>query len=62
MKGTGVTDGQHRLSVHANVPIVRCELVTGWESRYYLQRTEVPVLEVELASPGVVVSEYRWAW
>jgi hypothetical protein len=61
LRGAEVTDGTHRLAVTADVPIVRCELVAGWESRYYLQKTEVPVLEVEVAGLGAVVSEYRWA-
>jgi hypothetical protein len=60
LRGNTISDGTHRLTVSANVPIVRCELVTGWEARFYLQRTEVPVLEVELAAPGVIVSEYEW--
>ena len=46
LQGDTISDGTHRLTVSANVPIVRCELVTGWEARFYLQRTEVPVLEV----------------
>lgn len=60
LHGLDVTDGHHRLAISADAPIIRCELVTGWESRYYLQKTALPVLEVELASPGVVTSEYRW--
>jgi hypothetical protein len=58
--GAAVTNGRHRLEVSADVPIVRREVVNGWESRYYMQKTAVPVLEVELASPGVVTSRYRW--
>ncbi len=58
--GTAVTDGHHRLEVSADVPIVRCEVVGGWESRYYMQKTAIPVLEVEVASPGTVTSAYRW--
>ena len=61
LSGTAVTDGRHRLAVSATVPLVRCELVEGWESRYYLQKTPIPVLEVELGAPGRIVSEYRWA-
>ncbi|MFC6337429.1 heparinase [Pseudomonas sp. CCM 7891] len=55
-----LTNGLHRLSVTGNIPIVRVELVQGWESRYYLQKTEVPVLEVEVASSGVLITEYNW--
>jgi hypothetical protein len=58
--GGTVSDGHHRLSVSASVPIVRCELVSGWESRYYGRRTAIPVLEVEIANAGVLTSDYRW--
>ena len=58
--GTSVTEGHHRLEVSADVPIVRCELVSGWESRYYMQKNPISVLEVEVATPGVVTSRYVW--
>lgn len=58
--GDELTDGHDSLAVRASVPIARQEVVVGWESRYYGQRTAIPVLEVELAAPGIVTSEYRW--
>lgn len=60
LQGNGVSNGSHRLSVTGDVPLVRCELVTGWESRYYLEKTPVPVLEVEVATAGVLITEYHW--
>lgn len=60
LDGNVLTDGNHQLRVSANVPVVRRELVTGWESRYYLRTTEIPVLEIELAVDGTVTSTYRW--
>jgi len=60
VRGHEATDGVHRLVVSADVPIARCALTAGHESRYYLQRTEVPVLEVEVRSAGRVTTEYRW--
>ncbi|HET7321780.1 MAG TPA: heparinase II/III family protein, partial [Longimicrobiaceae bacterium] len=60
LAGDEVTDGRHRLRVTADVPVVRVELVSGWESRYYLHRSEIPVLEVEVASPSTIVTSYRW--
>ncbi|MBI6908505.1 heparinase II/III family protein [Pseudomonas palleroniana] len=60
IEGDVLTNGSHRLSVLGSVPIVRRELVKGWESRYYLQKTEVPVLEVEVTSAGVLTTEYHW--
>jgi len=56
------SDDRGQSWVHrADVPIVRCELVTGWESRYYMRRTPITVMEVEVATPGVVTSRYSWA-
>jgi hypothetical protein len=54
-------DGAHLLSVKSSIPIVRCELVQGWESRHYLEKTLVPVLEIEVQQPGTLTTEYRWA-
>lgn len=54
------TDGGHVLSIASDAPITRCQIVEGWESRYYGQKTTIPVVEVEIANPGVVVTKYRW--
>lgn len=54
-----VSNGPYSLEVQANVPMVRCELVQGWESRYYLQKTPLPVLEVEVRSPGTLTTILR---
>lgn len=51
---------QFSLNVSANVPITRCELVEGWESRHYLEKTPVPVLEVEIQQAGVLTTQLNW--
>jgi len=51
----------NRLSVESTVPILRFALVEGWESRYYLQRSKLPVLEVEMGTPGKILTSYSWA-
>ncbi|UVN45736.1 heparinase II/III family protein [Pseudomonas mosselii] len=56
----GASNGSHRLTVTGDMPIVRYELTEGWESRYYLEKTRVPVLEVEVATAGVLITEYHW--
>ena len=61
LDGERLTDGRHSLTVSADVPIVRRELTSGWESRFYMQRESLPVLEVEIARAGTIVSEYRWS-
>ncbi|NLW04554.1 MAG: heparinase, partial [Pseudomonadaceae bacterium] len=60
LQGNRVTNGKHELEVFSSAPIARFELVTGWESRFYLEKTEAPVLEVEIHQPGTLTSEYRW--
>lgn len=60
VQGHAITDGEHCISVQANVPIARLELVGGWESRYYMQKTPVPVLEVEIHQPGMLTTDYCW--
>lgn len=60
LQGHSVTNGHRVLTVVADVPVARCDLTCGWESRYYLQKTFVPVVEVEIRQPGVLITEYRW--
>jgi len=48
------------LNVLADVPISRCELVEGGESRHYLEKTPVPVLEVEIQQPGTLTTQLHW--
>lgn len=61
LDGCRLTDGVQTLTVQASVPLVRCELVEGWESRHYLEKTAVPVLEIEVQQAGILTTEYRWA-
>lgn len=60
LAGAAVTNGTHRLSIKASMPIAAISLVTGWESRHYLEKTEVPVLEVVTRHAGQIISDYRW--
>lgn len=60
LDGQCLTDGKHSLSINSSVRLTRMELVIGWESRYYLQKTPVQVLEVEIHEPGKVTTEYQW--
>ncbi|WP_256662690.1 heparinase II/III family protein [Stutzerimonas degradans] len=61
IEGNSLSNGEHVIQVRASVPIVRFELVAGWESRYYLEKKQVPVLEVEVQQPGSLITEYRWS-
>lgn len=59
--GQTISDGTYQLTVQANSPIVRYELVQGWESRYYMQKEMIPVLEIEINQPGRFITEVQWA-
>jgi hypothetical protein len=61
LDGRTATDGLRSLSVDASVPIVRCEIVQGRESRYYMKESTLPVLEVEIAKPGEYSTTVRWS-
>lgn len=49
------------LTLRATMPVARCALVEGWESLHYLEKTAVPVLEVEVHEAGNVITEIGWA-
>ena len=53
-------DSAQTLQVQASMPIVRCELVEGWESRHYLEKTSVAVLEIEIQQAGTLTTEVHW--
>ncbi|MDA7676994.1 heparinase II/III family protein [bacterium] len=44
-----------QITVECNLPIQRLELVEGWESLLYAQKTSIPVLELELAAASIPV-------
>jgi len=50
----------HVLTITSDVHIVRCEIIQGWESLHYLEKTPVPVLELEIAQPGLLTTKYHW--
>ena len=54
-------EGAVTMCVSTTMPVLRCELVQGWESRHYLERTPVPVLEVEVQQAGTFTTEVLWS-
>lgn len=50
--GMIVTGRLATFTVKSDVPVRRAELVTGWESRHYGEKTPLPVFEVEIDRPG----------
>lgn len=59
LRGQTVTNQSFRLDIESNVLIKEIQLVEGWESRYYLERRPVKVLEVRIAEPGMLVTFVR---
>jgi hypothetical protein len=56
---TGCTSAMGQVCVETSVPIRRMSLETGWESRHYLEKSVVPVLEVEISqSPAVLTTTF----
>ena len=57
---SGASNGDYRISLESSVPIVRMEITQGWESLYYLQKTSLPVLEIEIHQSGELTTEYHF--
>ncbi|WP_159818032.1 heparinase II/III family protein [Colwellia sp. 20A7] len=49
-----------RISFSADTSIKRIELITGFESRYYYQESEIPVLEIEVNKSGTLTTEVQF--
>ena len=58
--GVNVSNGLNTLTVTADVPILRADIVVGWKSLFYMQKQSVPVLEVEIGSEGKISTEFSW--
>lgn len=55
--GKSVVSELCTINVSADINIKRIELTTGYESRYYYQESEIPVLEIEVNKPGILTTE-----
>jgi hypothetical protein len=54
---TGCACSVGRIQVESSAPIRRMSLESGWESRHYLEKSAIPVLEVEIdQSPAVLTT------
>ncbi|MEZ4485635.1 MAG: alginate lyase family protein [Syntrophotaleaceae bacterium] len=56
LEGTHCRGELMDFTVISDVPIKRCDLVEGWESRCYLEKSRVPVVEVEVAANTVTLT------
>lgn len=55
-----ITDNEYRIVVTSSEFCVRKELCTGWESRLYTQKTELPVYEIEVKKAGELKTVISW--
>jgi len=60
LENKAVISTHGKLKILSTMPIQEIRLVQGYESRYYLQKGRVPVLEVEVDKAGELTSEYEW--
>jgi len=49
-----------KITITASVDIKAIRLVEGWESRYYMKKTSLPVLEIEVDKPCVLYTKLCW--
>jgi len=55
-----INNSLRKISISANVPIIRCEIVEGWESRFYQEKIHATILEVEVMQHGNITTEFNW--
>jgi hypothetical protein len=60
IEGSTVIANDFTLAISANVDIKRIELIDGWESRFYMNKTRLPVLEIEVTEPSKIISKLNW--
>lgn len=60
IQGNKVINQTNVVSVQSDVVIKRFEVVQGKESRYYYHEATIPVLEVEVASSGKIITEFNY--
>tara|TARA_R110002126_G_scaffold687_1_gene4267 strand:- start:585 stop:2399 length:1815 start_codon:yes stop_codon:yes gene_type:complete len=58
--GNSVVSDLCEINFSSHINIKRIELTTGFESRYYYQESEIPVLEIEVHEPGIITTEVKF--
>ena len=56
-----ISNGVVSILIESNNAIKRLEVKQGWESKYYLSKTKLPVLEVEINDPGIITTLIQWS-
>jgi hypothetical protein len=60
LAGNSIISELCTINFSADVTIKRVELTTGFESRYYYQESEIPVLEIEVHESGTLTTEVKF--
>ena len=61
IKGNTVVTEDFELTINTDLDINQFDLVDGWESQYYMKKTTLPVLEIEVKKPGKIETIIQWA-
>jgi len=61
IKGTTIFADDFEINIISDVRINRIELVEGWESLYYMKKTNLPVLEVEVLDAAKIRTIIKWS-
>lgn len=60
LSGQTISNGSRSITVTADRPLAKMELGIGLESLQYLQKTEIPVLEIACTVPTIIKTEIRF--
>lgn len=55
-----LTHNNVNITIECNSSINRLELTQGYESRYYLKKSPLPVLEIEVSHPSTITTLIKW--
>ncbi|MEW6989873.1 heparinase II/III family protein [Colwelliaceae bacterium 6441] len=61
LKGNVITHEQFTIEISADNPITKIALVDGYQSRYYLKKDKIPVIEITLSQSGTVTTLLSWS-
>lgn len=61
VKGSTVIADDFELMINTDLKITRLNIVDGWESKYYMKKTMLPVLEVEVINSGKIETIIQWS-
>ncbi len=60
LNGNILTDNQFTITITSKQHIKKIALVDGFQSRYYLKKEQIPVLEITVCQPSTVTTLVSW--